>query len=138
MSTNTSQNLGLHLWEPTDQVLRTEFNENWQKLDTAVNTAQQTAETQCKAGTYTGDGKTMAEGGQLIEIGFRPKFVIITRGWVNPNNMPQHFYAAGQAMDSSTNTVIQLESIGFRVGQDATMHYQLNTANIEYSYMVLK
>ena len=36
MSTNTSQNLGLHLWEPTDQVLRTEFNENWQKLDTAV------------------------------------------------------------------------------------------------------
>ena len=28
--------LRLHLWEPTDQVLRTEFNENWQKIDTAA------------------------------------------------------------------------------------------------------
>ena len=31
MATNSSEHLGLHLWEPTDQVLRTEFNENWQK-----------------------------------------------------------------------------------------------------------
>ena len=52
MSTNTSQNLGLHLWEPSDQVLRTEFNQNWQKIDTAVNTAQETAE----AAQNTADG----------------------------------------------------------------------------------
>ena len=44
MATNSSQHLGLHLWEPTDQVLRTEFNENWTKIDTAVNTAQETTE----------------------------------------------------------------------------------------------
>lgn len=36
MATNTSKYLGLHLWEPSDQVLRTEFNENWQKFDTAA------------------------------------------------------------------------------------------------------
>ena len=36
MATNSSEHLGLHLWEPTDQVLRTEFNENWQKLDAAA------------------------------------------------------------------------------------------------------
>ena len=36
MATNASEHLGLHLWEPTDQVLRTEFNENWQKIDTAA------------------------------------------------------------------------------------------------------
>ena len=44
MATNTSEHLGLHLWEPTDQVLRTEFNQNWTKIDTAVNAAQETAE----------------------------------------------------------------------------------------------
>ena len=36
MATNSSEHLGLHLWEPTDQVLRTEFNQNWTKIDTAV------------------------------------------------------------------------------------------------------
>ena len=44
MATNSSEHLGLHLWEPTDQVLRTEFNENWQKLDTAVGAAQDAAD----------------------------------------------------------------------------------------------
>ena len=33
MSTNKSEHLQLHLWEPGDSVLRTEFNENWEKLD---------------------------------------------------------------------------------------------------------
>ena len=33
MSTNKSEHLRLHLWEPGDSVLRTEFNENWEKLD---------------------------------------------------------------------------------------------------------
>ena len=41
MATNSSEHLGLHLWEPTDQVLRTEFNQNWQKIDTAVAEAQE-------------------------------------------------------------------------------------------------
>ena len=62
MATNTSEHLGLHLWEPTDQVLRTEFNQNWTKIDTAVNAAQETAEAAQSAaeqrpyviGSYTG------------------------------------------------------------------------------------
>ena len=137
MSTNTSQNLGLHLWEPTDQVLRTEFNENWQKLDTAVNTAQETAETQCKAGTYTGNGKTMAEGGQLIETGFPPKFVIITRGWLYQNNMPSSFMAAGQDMVEGAEAFITFQQDGFTVAaQDG--HIQLNTAGTTYSYVAFR
>ena len=137
MATNSSEHLGLHLWEPTDQVLRTEFNQNWQKLDTAVNAAQETAETQCQAGTYTGNGKTMAEGGQLIETGFQPKFVIITRGWNNPNSMPQHFYAAGQAMMEYASEYIQLEATGFRVGH-STSHFRLNSVDTTYSYLVFR
>ena len=53
MSTNTSEHLGLHLWEPTDQVLRTEFNQNWQKIDTAVAEAR---EKPYVIGSYTGNG----------------------------------------------------------------------------------
>ena len=66
MATTTSEHLGLHLWEPTDQVLRTEFNQNWTKIDTAVNAAQETAEAAQSAaeqrpyviGSYTGNGGT--------------------------------------------------------------------------------
>ena len=74
MATNTSEHLGLHLWEPTDQVLRTEFNQNWTKIDTAVNAAQETAEAAQSAaeqrpyviGSYTGNGGT-----QSITLGFQ-------------------------------------------------------------------
>ena len=36
MSTNKSEHLKLHLWEPEDNFLRTEFNENFSALDGAV------------------------------------------------------------------------------------------------------
>ncbi|MCI8539257.1 MAG: hypothetical protein HFF18_11460 [Oscillospiraceae bacterium] len=39
MSTNKSQNLKLHLWEPEDNFLRTEFNENFAAIDTAIDAA---------------------------------------------------------------------------------------------------
>ena len=92
MSTNKSQNIKLHLWEPEDNFLRTEFNENFAAIDTAVataktelsgqiQTAQQTANTaRAEAavlpyvtGVYTGAG-----GSQTIEVGFRPSLVLIS------------------------------------------------------------
>ncbi len=36
MATNHTENYALNLWEPTDTFLRTEFNENTQKLDAAL------------------------------------------------------------------------------------------------------
>ena len=36
MSTNKSAHLNLHLWEPEDDFLRTEFNENFEKIDAGV------------------------------------------------------------------------------------------------------
>ena len=86
MATNASEHLGLHLWEPTDQVLRTEFNENWQKIDTAAaeaqgiaERAQTTADTAYSSGNkpfvvgnYTGTGKDVT-----ISLGFKPSFLIV-------------------------------------------------------------
>ena len=72
MATNSSEHLGLHLWEPNDQVLRTEFNQNWQKIDTAVNAA---AELPYVIGTYTGNG---SNDKRTISLGFRPSFVLVS------------------------------------------------------------
>ncbi len=99
MSTNTSQNLGLHLWEPTDQVLRTEFNQNWTKLDTAVNTAQETAEAVADAytpsnkpyvvGTYT--GPFGGSGSKTFELGFQPSFLILSGNFSSSSSGPAQY-----------------------------------------------
>ena len=39
MSTNKTPNLNLHSWEPTDAFSREEFNDNFDKIDTAVDEA---------------------------------------------------------------------------------------------------
>ena len=36
MSTNKTENLNLHVWEPTDLFSLAEINENFRKLDAAV------------------------------------------------------------------------------------------------------
>ena len=79
MSTNTSQNLGLHLWEPTDQVLRTEFNENWQKLDTAVGAALTPEGAPCQYGTFYFTGST-AVGTVLKAFSFQPRLLVLEFG----------------------------------------------------------
>ena len=95
MSTNKSQNLKLHLWEPEDNFLRTEFNENFAAIDAALKaeeiaraagvsnalTTAQRAQTTANAalvrpyvtGSYTGTGADMT-----IVLGFRPSFLFIS------------------------------------------------------------
>ena len=63
MATNSSEHLGLHLWEPTDQVLRTEFNQNWQKIDTAVAEAFGPDNRPYVSGSFTVTSDTTGGGG---------------------------------------------------------------------------
>lgn len=68
MASNYTENYGLCQWEATDQVLRTEFNEDNQKVDTALSSlAQKTSDLEtglskcgnCRIiyGSYTGSGQ---------------------------------------------------------------------------------
>ena len=64
MSTNKSEHLGLHLWEPEDDFLRTEFNENFTAIDGAVK-AERDARTAAVAAlteqlTAAGSGSSAA------------------------------------------------------------------------------
>ena len=146
MATNSSEHLGLHLWEPNDQVLRTEFNENWQKLDTAVEAAQEAAEAaQTEAedkgyviGSYTGNAPDSGDDpGQLINLGFQPGFTTITRGWTN--NTPGGFLAIGQMRNSVQDTVFELKSNGFMVrNPDASGPIKLNTSGVTYDYIAFR
>ena len=156
MATNSSEHLGLHLWEPTDQVLRTEFNQNWQKIDTAVNAAQETADaaqdtadaaqTAASAaftptnmpyvtGTYTGDGST---NNRTINLGFKPRFLIITgmsRSSNEDDSPLKRFALVGPGGSSS---IASLTETGFTVINSGSRYPDLNSNWSSYSYIAFR
>ena len=66
MSSKKTTNYKLHQWEATDDFLRTEFNENFGTLDTAVRNL-------LIAGSYTGSGTDT----RTISLGFTPRLVFV-------------------------------------------------------------
>ncbi len=81
MSTNHTPNYQLSQWEPDDQFLRADFNEDNAKIDAALKAkadasalaAVASTIPKIAAGKYVGDG---AESREIV-VGFRPKFVLV-------------------------------------------------------------
>ena len=134
MATNSSEHLGLHLWEPTDQVLRTEFNQNWTKIDTAVAEVQETAEEKPYViGSYTGNGGT-----QSINLGFKPRFLLITGTGNGYMSVVEGWgYTASTGGAQATQTV-QLADTGFTVTFVAHILPLLNTSDRTYTYIAFR
>ena len=124
MSTNKTENYKLHTWEPSDHFLRTEFNENFAKLDQAVRMT---------FGTYTGN----TSGTQKIALGFRPEAVLILTDEGLPLNGNNFIYGgmAGQGFPVKT-TALVLDNTGFTVSNVYSKHY-LNEQNCTYYYVAL-
>ena len=95
MSTNKSEHLQLHLWEPGDSVLRTEFNENWETLDASAAQAQADLTSGLGAitavlnaggklariawGSYTGNGTSGPESPVSLAFSFPPQLLAVRR-----------------------------------------------------------
>ena len=118
-------NYQLHQWEATDDFLRTDFNEDFAKIDAAIrgvetDTEEKLAEkAETVRGAFTGNGSTLS-----INLGFRPTAVIISGGdylHFNPRTAID-----GDAGDFTiTNT-------GFQVQEDV-----LNDSGRAYRYLAL-
>ena len=80
-------NYGLHQWEPGDNFLRTDFNQDFAKIDAAVKQVSDTKADKSAltaletvlngkaafvTGTYTGNGTT-----RTVALGFRPSMVLV-------------------------------------------------------------
>ena len=88
MATNYTEHYELNQWEPTDQVLRTDFNADNAKLDAALTDLAETAALleasvvklgNCRVETmsYVGTGTYGAEAPNTLTFSARPKFLII-------------------------------------------------------------
>ena len=123
MATNQTTNYQLNQWEPTDQVLRTDFNADNAKLDAALANkaetetvsalqttvaakAEQTALSALAArvtalearpyivtGTYTGDGTAS----RFISLGFTPKALLVFTSEGYPADPYVNYYLGGMA-----------------------------------------
>ena len=123
MASNQTSNYGLNQWEATDEVLRTDFNADNAKIDTALSEKADAAEVtalsqtvdgkaeqadlesltqqvtqleglpQMVTGTYTGDGSES----RFISLGFTPKVILVFLASGYPANPYVNFYFGGLA-----------------------------------------
>ena len=87
MASQQTPNYRLSRWAGTDRILVEEFNDNWDKIDTALKgnadgvAALQTALASCGNckivyGTYTGNGKYGKDNPNQLTFGVCPKFCV--------------------------------------------------------------
>ena len=71
-----TEHYGLHQWEPNDDFLRTDFNTDLEKIDTALGSMLDVtnSKTEVALAFYQGNGEEV----NSIELGFSPLAVIIS------------------------------------------------------------
>ena len=76
---NYTEHYQLHQWEPSDNFLRTDFNQDFARIDTGIRAAKAQAErlerekAEISTGAYTGDNAAS----RTIHLGFRPRAVLV-------------------------------------------------------------
>ena len=134
MSTNKTENYVLHAWEPGDDFLLAEINENFARLDTA---------TRVVTGTYTGAGTAQ----QTVSLGFSPKAVLVTsmRGEMNAYGyargglaLPGH--PAVHYLGGPEHNSVEITGEGFTVFYLSHTSYSVSTngKNTVYYYLALR
>jgi len=131
MSSQKTPRYGLHKWEPADDFLREEFNENFQFLEERV--------LHLEFGKYMGD----ASAEQFIDLGFVPKAVYVYRedgqtGSVYSTNSYRYGGLATADMPLVVNsaTMLKLEGTGFWVYYNIGKDIFANGKGVEYRYCV--
>lgn len=127
MSSNKSEHFQLHLWNPQDDFLREEFNENFAALDAATG-----GKIGAVFGSYTGNGANS----QHINLGSRPTAVHTapndgTAG--NNYNVFGGLFGHGAPLGASFASV---DDTGFTViGSKANSYSRINDAGQRYHYL---
>ena len=84
MSTNKTEHHALHAWEPEDDFLLSEFNENFAAIDGLLGEMPHNKKLRIAAGSYVGTTAST----QAVVLGFRPRAVCVTRrGGADQHNL---------------------------------------------------
>ncbi len=158
MSTNKTTHYQLNQWEPEDKVLRTEFNQDNAKLDSALTqAAQERAELQAAipkivTGTYEGNGAAS----RAIPLDFAPRAVLVCTqagltyspnasgymfgGLALPGKPASHRYKRGTAYPYEYYPGVELTDTGFTVYETKIGDYAgvcCNSSDTTYHYLAI-
>ena len=126
MSTNKTENYGLHAWVAGDDFLREEINENFALLDGAVE------ECQVVVGTYMGTGGSTT---QTITLGFRPKAVLSLTNRVAHSSSSSGRNRATLALDgANVDGYLTITDTGFQVSNALNVSSQDDYNRDSYPY----
>lgn len=131
MSTNKTANYGLHLWEPGDDFLRSEFNANFSAIDAAARVA---------CGVYAGDGAAS----RFIALGFTPRAVLVVKADGQTSN-GYHMFGGlalpGRPVEYQGNEILAVVEGGIQAAcRRISDSYFLasNNLNLVYHYLALR
>ena len=128
-----TENYSLPQWESGDPIRREDFNDAMKEIDDGISTAS--AE-KFVIGSYVGNGVTMANGGQFIELGFKPRFLIITRGWAGTTRPSDYFLVIGELVLPTMENYFSVQDTGFTVGDISSGGpIKLNISEYTYDYL---
>ena len=165
MATNHTAHYQLNQWEPTDQVLRTDFNADNAKVDAALADLAEHVEgkaevsalaakadvaaleevkslalgrAEIRLGTYVGNG----EASQLIQLGFKPKAVLVLGSNGNISDAMDGRHYGGLALEnqpvaSYDHMILSIHDQGFTVYYSSNYRIYSNSENETYVYLAV-
>lgn len=150
-----TSNYHLPQWVETDRIMMGDFNQMCSDIEAGLNSnAQAAAAAQTAAaaaqqeaeekgfvvGSYTGNAPSSGtDPGQLIELGFQPRFVIITRGWMTSSStLANYFLIVGQPRINNQDRVYEIKSNGFLVTNYGSGTLTLNQSGTIYDYVAFR
>ena len=134
VSQNQTERYGLHLWEPGDDFLREEFNENFEALDRS---------TRVITGVYIGDGAAC----RSITLDFTPSAVLLMtadgQSYTSSNGFRYGGLALAEApvVDSMYGyryLVVSIEKDSFSAYENLAGKIHANQENARYFYLVFR
>ena len=135
---NKTTNYQLNQWEPEDDFLRTDFNEDNAKIEAAL-TALTAGQVKVVAGSYTG---TNSADGREIEVGFQPDAVVLfyNRGFTyNSGYTYGGLFLPGAPLITGNGSVAaEVTDTGFKVYYNSNQQQYTDQYGSTYHYLALK
>lgn len=126
---NYTENYQLHQWEPGDDFLRTDFNEDFQKIDAAMGKFSKVGYV---FGSYVGNNVYP----RAIELGFQPTAVLLFTRYGHTNASGAIFgglFTQEVPLGNTDTPVAQVTATGFELTAATS-----NRTNDHYVYLAFK
>ena len=126
---NYTQNYQLPQWEKTDRIMMDDFNDAMSKVEDGLGAIPRII-----TGSYTGNG----EASQEINLGFRPKAVIVAaRGGMNADR--QGDCGVQIAYGSQSAYMVAITDTGFTVSGDTNLGMNSTYSQFNpYRYLAIR